>query len=50
MNTAASVRARLLNASRKSAEAFQSLLVRFAIEKFLYRLGKSSHKTHSLLE
>ena len=49
MNTAASVRARLLNASKKSGEAFQSLLVRYAIERFLYRLGKSSHQNSFVL-
>ena len=50
MNTAASVRARLLNASKKSGEAFQSLLVRYAVERFLYRLGKSSHQNSFVLK
>ena len=50
MNTAASIRARLLNASKKSGEAFQSLLVRYAVERFLYRLGKSSHQNSFVLK
>ena len=50
MNTAASVRARLLNASKKTGEAFQSLLVRYAVERFLYRLGKSSHQNSFVLK
>jgi hypothetical protein len=39
MNSPTSVRARLLNASRQSGEDFQSVLTRYAIERFLYRLG-----------
>ena len=41
MNTAASVRARLLNLSKQTGEDFQALLNRYAIERLLYRLGAS---------
>jgi predicted nucleotidyltransferase component of viral defense system len=50
MNTAASIRARLLNASKKSGEEFQSVLSRYLIERFLYRLGKSQHREAFLLK
>ena len=50
MSTAASVRARLLNTSKQSGEVFQSLLVRYAIERFLFRLGKSAHRNDFLLK
>lgn len=42
-NHAVSVRARLLNRARRDGEDFQRLLMRFAIERLLYRLSKSSH-------
>jgi len=54
MNSAASVRARLLNLSKHTDEDFQALLNRYAIERFLYRLGASDQaddfvlKSHSL--
>lgn len=38
-----SVRARLLNLSRSQGEDFQRLLVRYAIERLLYRLSISEH-------
>lgn len=50
MNTAASIRARLLNASKKSGDEFQSVLSRYLIERFLYRLGKSQHRDVFLLK
>jgi predicted nucleotidyltransferase component of viral defense system len=50
VNSAASIRARLLNESKKSGESFQSLLVRFASERFLFRLGKSDHRDAFLLK
>ncbi|MDC7221663.1 MAG: nucleotidyl transferase AbiEii/AbiGii toxin family protein [Spirochaetales bacterium] len=37
----ASVLTRLLNHSRKHKEEYQSLLIRYVAERFLYRLGKS---------
>lgn len=50
MNTAASIRARLLNASKKAGDDFQSVLSRYLIERFLYRLGKSQHRDAFLLK
>ena len=50
MNIAASVRARLLNRSRESGEDFQLLLVRYAAERFLYRLGQSAHRDRYVLK
>lgn len=41
LNVGASVRARLLNRSRETGDEFQSLLRRYAAERFLYRLGES---------
>ncbi|MGY8738942.1 MAG: nucleotidyl transferase AbiEii/AbiGii toxin family protein [bacterium] len=40
-NTAASVRQRLLNASRATREPFDLILTRYAIERLLFRLGCS---------
>jgi len=40
---AASVRARLLSRARRDREDFQRLLVRFAIDRLLYRLSRSRH-------
>ena len=42
-NPAASVRARLLNRSRRDGVDFQRMLVRYAIERLLYRLSVSRH-------
>lgn len=39
----ASVRQRLLNRSRDTGENFNSLLVRYGIERLLYRLAQSEH-------
>lgn len=50
MNSAASIRARLLNERKKTGESFQSLLVRYTIERFLFRLGKSAHQDAYLLK
>jgi predicted nucleotidyltransferase component of viral defense system len=41
-NLAASVRQRLLNLSRERREDFNLMLVRYAIERFLFRLSESS--------
>ena len=49
-NTAASVRARLLNLSRARNVEFQLLLSEFAIERLLYRLGISSHAERFVLK
>lgn len=42
-NTAASVKARLLNIARERGEDFNLLLIRFIQERLLYRLSKSKH-------
>ncbi len=49
-NVAASVRARLLNRSRADGADFQFLLQRYASERFLYRLGLSSHRDDFVLK
>ncbi|MBI1383235.1 MAG: hypothetical protein GC161_19410 [Planctomycetaceae bacterium] len=46
----ASVRARLLNQAHQSGEEFERTLVRFAAERFLYRLGASSARDRCLLK
>jgi predicted nucleotidyltransferase component of viral defense system len=43
-NTAASIRARLLVLAQKNGEDFQRVLGRYAIERFLYRLGRSPYR------
>jgi hypothetical protein len=40
-DTAASVRQRLLNASRSTGEPFDLLLTRYGAERLLFRLGRS---------
>lgn len=40
----ASVRARLMNVAKLNSEAFDLVLVRFAIERLLYRLSKSKYR------
>lgn len=47
---AASVRARLLNMSRQTNRPFQELLQYYAMERFLYRLGRSSHVERFILK
>jgi predicted nucleotidyltransferase component of viral defense system len=49
-NLAASVRARLLNKATKDGVNFQRLLVRYALERLLYRLSISPEKDHFLLK
>lgn len=49
-NIAASVRARLLNASRERGCTFNALLVRYANERFLYRLSVSPYKDAFILK
>ena len=46
----ASVLARLLNHSRTYKEDYQSLLIRYIGERFLYRLGKSPYRDDYLLK
>jgi hypothetical protein len=46
----ASIRARLLNVSKHSGEDFQAILTRYAIERFLYRLGASGQRDAFILK
>ncbi len=50
MNSAASIRARLLNVSKQTGEDFQALLNRYAIERFLFRLGASDQSEDFVLK
>jgi len=43
-NTAASIRARLLSVAQSKGEDYQRVLGRYAIERFLYRLGRSPYR------
>lgn len=43
-NTAASIRARLLLLAQSKSEDYQRMLGRYAIERFLYRLGRSPYR------
>ena len=43
-NTAASIRARLLSLAQSRGEDYQRVLGRYAIERFLYRLGQSPYR------
>ncbi len=43
-NVSASVRARLLELSRKNGEQFNFLLTRYALERLLYRLGSTNRQ------
>ncbi len=47
---AASVRARLLNIAKAEGSEFNQVLVRYALERFLYRLSQSGHADHFLLK
>lgn len=47
---AASVRERLRNYSKEHGEEFQSVLVRYGAERFLYRLSNSAHGARFLLK
>lgn len=49
-NLAASVRARLLNVAKSQDVDFNQVLVRFALERVLYRLGQSAHADRFLLK
>jgi predicted nucleotidyltransferase component of viral defense system len=49
-NIAASVRQRLLNASRVRREDFQVTLTRYALERLLYRLSKSTHRDQFIIK
>lgn len=47
---AASVRARLLSIAKAEATDFDTVLVRYALERFLYRLGQSAHADRFVLK
>ena len=47
---ATSVRARLLNIAKAEQTDFNAVLVRYALERFLYRLGQSAHAHHLVLK
>ena len=49
-NLAASVRQRLLNASRTRREDFQVTLTRYALERLLYRLSQSSYRDQFIIK
>jgi len=49
-NLAASVRARLLNLAKAEQSDFNGMLVRYALERLLYRLSQSSHAERFLLK
>ena len=49
-NVAASVRDRLLSLARERGEDFQLLLSRYALERLLYRLGRSRHRDEFILK
>ncbi len=49
-NRAVSVRARLLNIAKSQGSDFQHVLVRFALERFIYRLTQSPHADRFLLK
>ncbi|UXI68091.1 nucleotidyl transferase AbiEii/AbiGii toxin family protein [Tahibacter amnicola] len=49
-NLAASVRARLLLVAKRDATDFNQVLIRFALERLLYRLGISRHADRFLLK
>ncbi len=49
-NVAASIQRRLLNGARERGEDPQFILQRYAAERFLYRLGESSHREQFVLK
>ena len=49
-NIAASVRQRLLTLSRTQGRDFQEVLTRYALERLLYRLGRSVHHDQFILK
>jgi hypothetical protein len=49
-NLAQSVRQRLLNLARKTAQDYNRLLVRYSLERFLYRIGQSDYAERFVLK
>lgn len=50
IDLAASVRARLLSLAKAEQSDFNAVLVRYALERFLYRLGESAHSQRFVLK
>ena len=50
LNLAQSVHHRLLNRAREQGEDFNLVLIRYMLERFLYRLGRSRHKESFILK
>ena len=49
-NLAQSVHHRLLSKAKEQGEDFDLVLIRYALERFLYRLGRSQHKDRLILK
>jgi len=49
-NLSQSVRQRLLNLSRETGQDYNRLLVRYALERLLYRLSRSDHADRFILK
>jgi len=49
-NIGASVRARLLNLAKERNQPFELLLIRYTLERLLYRLSKSKHRERFVLK
>jgi predicted nucleotidyltransferase component of viral defense system len=49
-NLAQSVHHRLLSKAKEQGEDFNLVLIRYALERFLYRLGRSRHKDRFILK
>ncbi|MBU4484968.1 nucleotidyl transferase AbiEii/AbiGii toxin family protein [bacterium] len=49
-NIALSVRQRLLNLAKEKREDFQLILIRYALERILFRLGQSKHRETFILK
>jgi len=49
-NLAASVHQRLLNHARATGRPFNDILQRFALERFLYRMGRSPYASQFVLK
>jgi hypothetical protein len=49
-NLAASVRQKLQNFSQQQNDSFESVLTRYALERFLYRLSRSPYQNQFILK
>jgi hypothetical protein len=50
MNLAASVRARLLTLAQEKGEDYQRIRGKYAVERFLFRLGRSEYRDGFVLK